>query len=179
MTIHHKFYDECIKSFLDREILIIGTFNPEIENNEAKFFYGRNRNYFWKILPKLWNEESLKGKDINFQKNFLEEKEIAITDLILSVKMEENQLDNFKDDNLSNVVEWNTDNIINNLKNSKITKVFFTRKTFNKSTEFIKKEINKIKEYCENNNIKFEFLLTPSRNGNEKKINEWKINFIK
>ncbi|CAM3556193.1 hypothetical protein [Arcobacter aquimarinus] len=174
MIVKHKFYDECVKKFLDNEILIIGTFNPNIQNNEANFFYGRNRNYFWKILPELWNEESLKGKDINIKKNFLEDKKIAITDLILCIEMKESQINSFKDDNISNVKKWNTDNIIDNLKCSNIKKIFFTRKSFNKSTNFLKMEICKIKSYCESNFIKFEFLPTPSRYANEKKIKEWK-----
>lgn len=177
MKIMHKFYDECIKDFLDSEILIIGTFNPNIQNNEADFFYGRNRNYFWNLLPRLWNEENLKDKDIEQKKKFLLDKKIVITDLILCVEMNELQKDNFKDDNLLNVEEWNTNNIIKNLKSSNIKQVFFTRKTFNKSTNFIKTEIDKIRILCELMNIKFEFLITPSRFSSERKFQEWKSKF--
>ncbi len=43
-TIKHRFLDHQINP--ETEILILGTFNPETEKNEADFFYGRNRNYW-------------------------------------------------------------------------------------------------------------------------------------
>mgnify|MGYP000203195880 CR=1 FL=1 len=48
-TIKHKFLDHNINP--KAEMLFLGTFNPETENNDADFFYGRSRNYLWKLLP--------------------------------------------------------------------------------------------------------------------------------
>lgn len=45
------------------EILIIGTFNPDTQGNEADFFYGRGRNFFWRLLPFVFDEPDLKGAD--------------------------------------------------------------------------------------------------------------------
>jgi hypothetical protein len=36
------------------EILFLGTFNPELQNNPANFFYGRN--FFWTAFKNLFNE---------------------------------------------------------------------------------------------------------------------------
>ena len=47
-----------------KKIVIIGTFNPDVEENKAEFFYGRSRNYFWNLLPKVFGYEPLKEKDI-------------------------------------------------------------------------------------------------------------------
>ncbi len=39
------------------EVLIIGTFNPD-DGNEAEFFYGRNRNYLWRIFENFSNNNN-------------------------------------------------------------------------------------------------------------------------
>lgn len=36
------------------EIMFLGTFNPDLKNNHADFFYGRN--YFWPAFKNLFNE---------------------------------------------------------------------------------------------------------------------------
>ena len=71
-------------------------------------------------------------------------------------------------------MQWNTQNIIESLKEDKNKEVYFTRKSFDKSVENIKKEIYKIKEFCDVNGIKFRFLPTPARFYNEQKLVEWK-----
>lgn len=47
--IGHKFIDHQLNP--NTMVLIVGTFNPNVNNNEADFFYGRNRNYLWRLLP--------------------------------------------------------------------------------------------------------------------------------
>ena len=44
----------------ETETLIIGTFNPDTPENDADFFYGRSRNFLWKMLPTAFEEEDLK-----------------------------------------------------------------------------------------------------------------------
>lgn len=176
MTVTHKF----LKSYPlhGKKILIIGTFNPDVACNKAEFFYGRVQNHFWILLPKVFGKESLKG-DVQKQKEFLKEYDIELSDLILSVELSEEDICSYGDDKLKNVVEYNTPNIIKSLAKGKTKEIYFTRKTFDKSVENIKTELSKIKEYCEQNGIKFRFLPTPSRFYNEKKLQEWRECFLK
>jgi G:T/U-mismatch repair DNA glycosylase len=175
MIIKHKFLDKYPLN--GKKILIIGTFNPDTIYNEATYFYGRKKNYFWDLLPNVFNEKSLKNKSIEEKIHFLKKYEIELTDLILSVDMSEEDIPFYGDDKLNKVVEWNTDNILNILKKNNTSEVYFTRKSFDKKVKNIKNEIDKIKNFCEKNNIKFEFLPTPARYKNEKKLQEWKSKF--
>lgn len=175
MILKHKFVD--LYPLQGKKIVIIGTFNPDVPCNKAQFFYGRVQSHFWTLLPKVFNKESLKG-DVQKQKEFLELYDIELSDLILSVELNEEDICSYGDDKLTNVRLYNTDNIIKSLAKGKTKEVYFTRKTFYKSVENIKKEIYKIKEYCEQNSIKFRFLPTPARFYNEKKLEEWRECFF-
>ncbi len=174
MLVKHKFLNSY--PLVGKKILIIGTFNPDVSCNKAEFFYGRVQNHFWTLLPKVFSKESLKG-DIQKQKEFLELHDIELSDLILRVEMSQENICSYGDDKLTNVIAYNTDNIIKNLSKGKTKAVYFTRKTFDKSVENIKNEIYKIIEYCEQNGIKFRFLPTPARFYNEKKLDEWRNAF--
>lgn len=171
MLLQHKF----LKTYpmQGKKILIIGTFNPDVECNKAEFFYGRSRNFFWTLLPKMFGEESLKGY-VEKQKEFLKRHDIELSDLILSAELDECDICNYGDDKLSDVKEYNTQNILNTLACGNTKEVYFTRKSFDKSVAGIKNEIYKVKEFCDSHNIKFRFLPTPSRFCNEKKLEEWK-----
>lgn len=175
MILKHKFVD--LYPLQGKKIVIIGTFNPDVPCNKAEFFYGRVQSHFWTLLPKVFDKESLKG-DVQKQKEFLELYDIELSDLILSVELNEEDICSYGDDKLTNVRLYNTDNIIKSLAKGKTKEVYFTRKTFYKSVENIKKEIYKIKEYCEQNSIKFRFLPTPARFYNEKKLEEWRECFF-
>lgn len=177
MLVKHKF----LKSYPleGKKILIVGTFNPDVPCNKAEFFYGRAKNYFWDLLPSMFGKESLKG-DVPKQKEFLETYDIELSDLILLVALNEADICNYGDDKLKDVKEYNTDNILEILKKSNTKEVYFTRKSFDKSVENIKKEIVKIKDFCDKNSIKFRFLPTPARfAANEKKRQEWRECFNK
>lgn len=175
MIVKHKFLD--LYPLQGKKIVIIGTFNPDVPCNKAEFFYGRVQSHFWTLLPKVFDKESLKG-NVQKQKEFLELYDIELSDLILSVELNEEDICSYGDDKLTNVRLYNTDNIIKSLAKGKTKEVYFTRKTFYKSVENIKKEIYKIKEYCEQNSIKFRFLPTPARFYNEKKLEEWRECFF-
>jgi G:T/U-mismatch repair DNA glycosylase len=149
-----------------------------VECNKAEFFYGRVQNHFWKLLPAVFGEPSVKG-DTAAQKAFVLRHDIELSDLILSVEMDEKDICNYGDDKLKNVVQWNTQNIIDSLQSSKTKEVYFTRKSFDKSVEGIKKEIYKIKNFCDKAGIKFRFLPTPARFFNGKKMQEWRECFLK
>ncbi|MDD5372810.1 MAG: hypothetical protein PHO62_05230 [Sulfurimonas sp.] len=174
MLVKHKFLNSY--PLVGKKTLIIGTFNPDVPCNKAEFFYGRAKNYFWDLLPFVFGIESLKG-DVQKQKEFLETYDIELSDLILSVALNEADICNYGDDKLKDIKEWNTTTILDILKKSKTKEVYFTRKSFDKSVENIKNEIYKIKDYCEKNKIKFAFLPTPSRFKDAKKLQEWQESF--
>lgn len=171
LLVKHKFLNDYPLS--GKKILIIGTFNPDVECNKAEFFYGRAKNYFWNLLPAVFESEGLKN-NAQMQKLFLLHHEIELSDLILSVHVRESEMCSYGDDKLTDVKEYNTDNILRVLDKGQTQEVYFTRKSFDKSVVGIKREIYKIKEYCETHHIKFRFLPTPSRFYNEKKVQEWK-----
>ncbi|PNV83190.1 MAG: hypothetical protein C0627_06570 [Sulfurimonas sp.] len=170
MIIKHKFLD--LYPLVGKKILIIGTFNPDVTCNDAKFFYGRAKNFFWRLLPEVFGKESLKG-DVKRQKEFLKEQDIELSDLILSVEMNQKDVCSYGDDKLIHVIEYNTENIIKTLSNGRTKEVYFTRKSFEKSVQNIRDEIYKIKEFCDKNGIKFGFLPTPSRFYSQEKLEEW------
>lgn len=174
MTVRHKFLD--LFPLVGKKTLIIGTFNPDVTCNNAEFFYGRAKNFFWRLLPEVFAKESLKG-DVKKQKEFLIQHDTELSDLILSVEMSQKDICSYGDDKLTKVIEYNTENIIKTLSNGRTKEVYFTRKSFDKSVQNIKDEIYKIKEFCDKNSIKFGFLPTPSRFYSQKKLEEWRSVF--
>lgn len=104
--------------------LILGSF-PGKESTQQKrpddWYYGANRNQFWKILEIVYDRPltSLKEK----QKLF-EEYGIAITDIIKSCKR---MNDSAADKNLSDKI-YNTEVIKSILSRNKIEKILFTSK---------------------------------------------------
>ena len=175
MIVKHKFLHKYPIS--GKKILIIGTFNPDIICNEATYFYSRRRNYFWDLLPSVFDSKSLKDELVEEKINFLKITNIELTDLILSVDISDDDMPFYGDDKLQDVLKWNTDNILNVLKKNHTQEVYFTRKSFDKKVKNIKDEIYKIKNFCEENNIEFEFLPTPARYANKEKLKEWKSKF--
>ena len=69
MITYYKFRDYKVAS--DTKILIIGTFNPDIEKNKIDFFYSRPKNYLWRILPEALGEVSLKNESVEKKKAFI------------------------------------------------------------------------------------------------------------
>jgi len=57
MACDHKFIEDLTIQYADWTVrtLFVGTFNPGWTecNNAAQWFYGRKRNEFWCILPKI------------------------------------------------------------------------------------------------------------------------------
>jgi len=174
-VIEHKFKNHQIKA--DTETLIIGTFNPNSPNNPADFFYGRNRNNFWKLLPIAFDNEILNDKTKIDKIAFSNKFKVDFIDLINSVEVEEGQETNYDDNYIdSRVIEWNK--IIPTLSNLKtIKKICFTRKTLS-DIPHMKEKILEIENYCKSQNIIFTYLLTPARFYNSKKQEVWN-NFFK
>lgn len=174
MACRHKFYEylTCTNINYKPRILIVGTFNPEWPtDNYADWFYGRTKNnYFWEVLPRMYNENSLRNSDQSSWKQFCIQKNIAITDLISSINdadienpIHQNVISNFKDTEFSKTFnDFQMTNVIEILQNiPTIEKVYFTR---NSGLSLFDNQINEIKLYCLNNQIYFSHLLTPSAN---------------
>jgi len=173
--IAHRFRNHVIDS--DTETLIIGTFNPEMESNDAEFFYGRGRNYLWRLLPSFYEGTDLKEADTLTKKQFIKKHKIDFVDLIDEVKIEGENMPNLIDDKVIDkcVTSWkDIPKEIERLKNLK--RVCLTRKSFS-GIPNIKMKINEIQRFCESQEIPFQFLVTPARFHNEKKQEEWN-NFL-
>lgn len=170
----HKFIKNlcCMNINYQPEILIIGTFNPEWPaDNYASWFYGRtNNNYFWETLPRMFNESSLRNLNHISWKKFCALKKIVLTDLISSIHdaNEDNPthfeiISKFKETEFAEYFNgFEMTNILGILENNpSIEKVFFTR---NPGVELFDAQIEIIRGFCNNNNIYFSHLLTPSKN---------------
>lgn len=141
MPCPHRFYDDLNLSYVTWQptTLIVGTFNPSWNyDNDAKWFYGRtNNNYFWDVLPRLFNEASLIEKSKVDWIAFCKANSIAITDLISSAKDadESNEshrklIQSFSDKKLEDNfdLEWNdVSQIISQFPS--ITSLLFTRRS--------------------------------------------------
>lgn len=174
VKIRHRFLDHPINP--ETETLILGTFNPETADNDAKFFYGRNRNYLWQLLPSAFGETNLKKASKNEKLEFIRKYKIDLIDLIEEIEIDAGQEANYDDGYIDSMVsKWrNIIALIDSLPNLK--RVCFTRKTFSDIPN-MKKQIDAIRQYCENKKIVFKALITPSRFYRDDKQTEW-TNFL-
>jgi G:T/U-mismatch repair DNA glycosylase len=172
--VKHKFLDHQINP--NTETFIIGTFNPDTDSNQAEFFYGRGRNYLWRLLPVAFQEADLQGANKLDKLEFITKNKIDFIDLISEVEVEEGQEANYYDGYIDKrKIKWREIiSEIDQLKNLK--RVCFTRKTFS-DIQNMKKQIEVIKEHCKKKNIHFQEMITPARFYNEGKQIEW-TNFI-
>mgnify|MGYP000848366386 FL=1 len=142
MACNHKFLNITDRSLLPKwpcKTLIIGTFNPENRfhrDNTAKFFYQRERNYFWDVLPLISGDSAIEKQNTEAQIDFLRRYGIGITDLLLSIRdadsvnqMHANKISTVKDSDIEsfNEFEWNTDSIIDFINHQQCTHVYFTK----------------------------------------------------
>lgn len=170
----HKFENHEISK--ETKILILGTFHPDIPN-EADFFYGRSRNYLWRILPEVFHYANLKQSQIEDKFKFMKKFNIDFVDIIKEIDVPFGQENNYNDAFIDAlVVEWK--NIILEIQKLKnIEAIYFTRKTFI-GIPNIESEISKIRNYCTKECIRFCLLETPARFSNPRKIESWKNTMI-
>lgn len=171
IIVKHKFQDHIVA--VETKILIVGTFNPAAEGNEASFFYSRSRNNLWKLLPLSYGEENLKDAEPSEKIKFIEKYKIDFVDLIEEVSVERGSETNYYDSYIdSRVTKWkNIQDLIDNLPELK--KVCFSRKTFS-GIPNMKERIEAIRIYAEKRGIYFEYLKTPARGYSVEKQKIWK-----
>lgn len=172
MPCNHKFSQYLRLNDLDFEptTLIVGTFNPEWPlENYAPWFYGRtDRNNFWEVLPRLYNEDSLRMATPKDWKKFCKQKKIAITDMISCI--DDADVNDFDDVELlagysdKAIAKSFKGHVLNDIvgilnKNTDIRNIYFTRSA---SDTFWKKLWQPIIAHCNLNNIRAKTLLTPS-----------------
>lgn len=174
MPCKYKFFDylNLDKLTYTPQTLIVGTFNPSWpEENNAKWFYGRTENnYFWEVLPKIYDEESLIKAGPKEWKAFCEKHKIAITDLISCIqdadeanpkhhKILKSNSDSGIVDNFSKIENIEIVTLLQ--KYPSIASVYLTRGC---SESYWKNQWAPVVKYCTGNKSKCETLLTPSGN---------------
>ena len=156
---------------LQTKILILGTFSPDFPGG-PDFFYGRERNFLWHLLPICYGLTDLKDAPLDDKKAFMSEYKIDFADFIHSLVIapgEEQIVDDAFID--SHVNEWNNiGNLMDLLPDLKA--VYFTRKTFN-GLPNIRQQINLIKERCKQRAIRFCKLETPAKFFSPEKQQQW------
>jgi hypothetical protein len=167
--VQHKFLNHQVSQ--DTEILILGTFNPDIPEG-PDFFYGRPRNYLWQLMPGCWELDSLKDNPLPDKLAFMAEYKIDFADLIASVDVPAGLEGNVDDAFIDGLVNTWKDiiGLLNELKNLKA--VYFTRITFN-DVPNIQQQIITIHNHCLENDIRFCCLKSPSRFANAAKQQQW------
>ncbi len=168
--LHHRMSHHRLNP--ETETLIIGTFNPHTPDNKADFFYGRHRNFLWRLMPLVFGEVDLKGADLHLKLDFICRRKVDLIDVIEEVKVEPGQETNYMDSYLDKQdIKWR--NVIQEMEKLTLLKrVCFTRKSFSDIPN-IKKEILKISDYCSGHGIFFKALTTPARIYSEAKQWEW------
>lgn len=168
--VQHKFLKHAINP--STETLIIGSFNPKAAGNNADFFYGRSRNFMWRLLPSAFGLDTLKGGAKKKKLSFMAMQKVDFIDLIKSVNVDEGEEANYLDTYIDfRVAEWSE--VLSEIKGLKnLKRVCFTRKTFDRIPN-MEKKIQEIQKYCDSSKIYFKCMPTPARFYNEEKQEEW------
>lgn len=169
-TIRHRFLNHEINS--NTETLIIGTFNPDADDNKADFFYGRERNFLWRLLPTAFGDDNLKDKTRTEKLDFIQRRKIDFIDLISEVTVEAGQETNYDDRYIDRQPKEWRDVIAEITKLTNLKQVAFTRKTLSDIPK-MKTKVEEIQKYCQEHQIPFQFLKTPARTYSESKQKIW------
>lgn len=173
MPCNHKFKEYLNLEKLDFEptTLIVGTFNPAWpDTNYAEWFYGRvSNNYFWDVLPRIYNEPGLRKSNHLDWKLFCRNHLIAITDLISTIddadifnERHSELLSTYSDSSIeSSFKEFTPTEIIALFQSKpKIKNVYLTT-TITKGP--FKDLWDKVEVYCNKNKRNCKQLMTPSK----------------
>lgn len=166
------------------KILVVGTFNPAITDNEAKWYYGREINEFWFLFPRMLGFQSLHTADIEDArehhivcKEFCQQNKVLIIDIIKQVNAE---LKGYTDGeiNLVNFEAILPFDFESAFQNNKPDKVIFTWK--GRSGKVIGVLKRKFINYLVERNVPYCEMPSASpiyRKGRKAKLNEWKQAF--
>jgi hypothetical protein len=200
MPCEHRFINDLYPNS-QLTYLFIGTFNPSWDrpqDDNAKWFYGRQYNDFWFIMPQVFGHKSLMHDfngnptpkfrtDRNFLMNWCNQNKIGLSDLIMNINdaniedeyhkkiilsVDDNAFDTFKQ-----IISTDIETIIN-ANAETLCGVYLTRY---EHTLFQNGIINtlwtSIKNTCDNLNINCCDLVTPSRQFRTltrvQKLNAW------
>lgn len=177
MSCPHRFENQLIPDW-KIEHLFVGTFNPGWDFNnavQADYFYGRQRNNFWCILPNVFGGNNLKNKNLTTKLDYIQTKRIGITDLVVKVINADinnptdvaNLTTKFSDRTLNEYqLMFNTENIKNLISNNlkTIKGVYLTRSTLNGINQIAANWLE-IEKFCKINSIYTGRLLTPANYG--------------
>jgi hypothetical protein len=189
MSCIHKFHghsehldgDKALIPRWEFNTLIVGTFNPEIKfhpKNAANYFYGRRRNYFWKILPKFCGLPSIPHDDIEAQIKFLKKEGIGLTDLLVSINDADvnnpkhiERIQTVLDRDIETFTDftWNTPHIISLIETRQVKAVYFTKLGIRYGGDLrvdtFEFQMRVIEGFCDLKGILCHRLFTPSGNG--------------
>ncbi len=183
MPCNHKFSQYLHLNDVDFEptTLIVGTFNPDWDNihNNAKWFYGRTRNnYFWDVLPRIYEGINLRHENDIVWKQFCSRNKIGITDLLQSIEDADinnvqhiQAISDYKDSSIAQLFnDFTPVNVVSILQNNpSITQVYLTRQL---GVPFWDNLWDVVTKYCDCNYVNHHVLLTPSGNARFQMNNE-------
>ncbi len=173
MPCPHRFYKDLELGYVtwQPDTLIVGTFNPSWDdNNPAQWFYGRtHNNFFWEVLPRVYNQPSLIKGSWQEWLTFCQLHNVAITDLISSV----NDADEHNTDHRRIISKFTDQDIESRFKDRQwvdvcallerfpsIQNIYLTRG----NAGIWANQWNVIRSYCHKHGKRCETLLTPSGN---------------
>jgi hypothetical protein len=179
MPCEHRFINDLYPEG-QLKYLFVGTFNPSWDrpqNDNANWFYGRQYNDFWFILPQVFGQQSLMHRDFRTNRQFLmnwcNQNNIGLTDLIANIQDadinndEHNSIILSVNDNAFDTFEQiiTTDiKTIININANTLCGVYLTRYEHTLLAEGVINNLwTVIKETCNNSNIHCHDLVTPSR----------------
>ncbi len=168
--IRHKFQHHQLNP--ETETLIVGTFNPDAPSNYARFFYGRDQNFLWRLLPTAFGEPDLKRQPNEAKLRFVAQHKIDFIDLIAEVDVEAGQETNYLDNYIDGrITECRLVTLeMEKLRNLK--RVGLTRKTLT-GIPVMSEQIAAIARCCQARGIPFSTLMTPARGYSEEKQAIW------
>lgn len=167
--VKHRFLDHRIDPQTD--FLIVGTFNPDTGENPAEFFYGRPRNYLWKLLPGAFGHRDLRDASVMKKREFMRLNRVDFIDLIERVEVQLGEEANYSDHYLDKQsLCWR--NIPNEIAGLRLKRAIVTRKTFG-DVPNIRQQVDCLADFFRSRDVPVRALSTPARFFNDRKQMEW------
>jgi G:T/U-mismatch repair DNA glycosylase len=193
MACPHRFINDLYPAG-QLKYLFVGTFNPSwdrLQNDNANWFYGRQYNDFWFIMPQVFGHQNLMHRDFRTNRQFLMnwciQNNIGLTDLIANIQDADINNDEHRNiilgvndnafDTFEQIIPTDIQTIIT-ANATTLCGVYLTRYEHTLLADGIINNLwNNIKETCNNLNIHCHDLVTPSRQFRAltriQKLNDW------